>query len=383
MIASATRSLTPLEVLWTVPFGRAGGVEPLPDVRVPLRAALERSVLDALRRPPCLVSFSGGRDSSTVLAVASAVARKEGLDLPVPVTLRFPRVPTTDESDWQERVVRSLRLGDWTRLSFTDELDVGGDVARDVLRRLGVCAPFNLHFHSPVVELAGGGSVLTGVGGDELFSPVTRRTPYRLLSRRWPVRPRALATATRELAPRRLRTWRAVRQVDMPYDWIRPAVLQRLRREVCAWGEREPLSWSAAVRTTVWPGRRLQIHRDGLDRLGALHDVRIVSPFAEPEVLAAAANAWGAFGPRGRALELEATVGDLLPSDVLRRRTKSTFNGAFWSGPAREWARTWSGGGVAPELVDPATLQREWTGDDPDPHSFSLLHQALLDEISR
>src|SRR6185503_3688944 len=32
-------------------------------------AALERAVLPALRRSPCLVSFSGGRDSSAVLAV--------------------------------------------------------------------------------------------------------------------------------------------------------------------------------------------------------------------------------------------------------------------------------------------------------------------------
>jgi asparagine synthetase B (glutamine-hydrolysing) len=381
-VTPARWAMTPMEVLWTVPYGPADGVAPLPDVRVPLRAALEQVVLQALLRPPCVVSFSGGRDSSTVLAVATSVARREGLELPVPVTNRFPAVASADESDWQEQVVRTLALPEWTRATYTDELDVGGEIARDVLHRLGVCAPFNLHFHAPLVRLAGGGSVLTGVGGDELFSPVSRRVTYRLLSRRWPVRPRSVVAAAGELAPRVVRTRRAARRARMPYAWVRPDVLARLRHEVCGWGEREPLSWSNAVRRTVWPGRRLQAHREGLERLGALHDVRVLSPFAEARVLSAAAHAWGPAGPRGRALELEATVGDLLPLPVLRRRTKSSFNGAFWSGPGREWARNWTGSGVDDRLVEPAALQAEWASDDPDPHSFSLLHQALLAERS-
>ena len=36
-------------------------------------SALEEAILPALEREPCLVSFSGGRDSSAVLAVATRV----------------------------------------------------------------------------------------------------------------------------------------------------------------------------------------------------------------------------------------------------------------------------------------------------------------------
>ena len=75
-----------------MPFGPDEGQTPLADrseYSSP-RAALEAVVLRALLRPPCLVSFSGGRDSSLVLAIASDVARRHGLPLPVPATNRFP-----------------------------------------------------------------------------------------------------------------------------------------------------------------------------------------------------------------------------------------------------------------------------------------------------
>jgi hypothetical protein len=69
---------------------------------------LERLLLEALLEPPCIIGFSGGRDSSALLAVAVQVARREGLDLPVPVTKTYPDVPATDETDWQELVIRWL-----------------------------------------------------------------------------------------------------------------------------------------------------------------------------------------------------------------------------------------------------------------------------------
>ncbi len=48
------------------------------------REAIERAVLPALQRQPCLVAFSGGRDSSAVLAVAALVARRPGWRSPSP-----------------------------------------------------------------------------------------------------------------------------------------------------------------------------------------------------------------------------------------------------------------------------------------------------------
>lgn len=372
-------TLTALETLWTVPYGRADGVPDLLDrPSGTLRSAMEAVVLQGLLRPPCVVSFSGGRDSSTVLALATHLARTHGLALPVPVTNRFPLVVDSDETAWQELVVRHLALPEWTRLEFTDELDVGGAMALEVLEALGVRAPFNLHFHEPAVRAARAGTVLTGVGGDELFLPVSRRAPYRLLSRRWSPHPGTVRSAAVALAPARLRAARAARRSPLTYPWIRPAALHRLRAEVAAHDAAEPLSWESSVRTWTWPGRRLQLHRDSLTRLGARHGVEVESPFCTADVLATVATAWGRPGPRGRAAELSANFDDLLPPELVARRDKSSFNGAFWAGPAREWAGGWTGAGVDDELVDAEVLAQEWAGTNPDPHSFSLLHQALL-----
>ena len=97
--------------------------------------ALDDAIRPFLRRSPCLVSFSGGRDSSAILAAATALARREGLPLPIPATNRFPHVDESDERPWQEHVVRALRLEDWIRLDFGDELDCVGPVASAALRR--------------------------------------------------------------------------------------------------------------------------------------------------------------------------------------------------------------------------------------------------------
>ena len=85
--------LTPREVAYGFAYGKCDQLGPLPRVAARWRplAAMESAILPALRRPPCLVSFSGGRDSSIVLAVAASAARRQGLSLPIPVTRAFPR----------------------------------------------------------------------------------------------------------------------------------------------------------------------------------------------------------------------------------------------------------------------------------------------------
>jgi hypothetical protein len=93
-------ALSPLEVASGLVLDPRRSRARLPSVRqgTTPRAALEAAVLPALRRSPCLVSFSGGRDSSAVLAVAASVARREGLPLPIPATNRFPGARLTDEA---------------------------------------------------------------------------------------------------------------------------------------------------------------------------------------------------------------------------------------------------------------------------------------------
>ncbi|MGH3092626.1 MAG: hypothetical protein ACRDOG_09935, partial [Gaiellaceae bacterium] len=70
--------LSPLEIAAGVVFGSERR-RSLPRTRRSPRHSLEDAVRPALLRPPCAVSFSGGRDSSLVLAVAAHVARSDGL----------------------------------------------------------------------------------------------------------------------------------------------------------------------------------------------------------------------------------------------------------------------------------------------------------------
>jgi hypothetical protein len=139
--------------------------------------ALERVITRALQRPPCLVSFSGGHNSSLVLAAATRAARREHVPLSIPVTWRPTDAPRAEESAWQEAVVAALRLTDWIRLPTGDDLDFVGPVATDVLRRHGLLHPANAYFHAPLLKEAAGGTLLTGVGGDQVLGRLRRPRP--------------------------------------------------------------------------------------------------------------------------------------------------------------------------------------------------------------
>ena len=135
------------------------------------RTAFEAAVRPLLDRSPCLVSFSGGRDSSAVLAIATAIARREGLPAAGPGHASLPSAALTQETEWQEQVIGHLGLSDWVRIDAAGRPRLrrpGGD---RVLRRHGLLWPCNAYFHAPIFEAAAGGAVLTGVGGDEAFSP--------------------------------------------------------------------------------------------------------------------------------------------------------------------------------------------------------------------
>ena len=103
-----------------------------------------------------MVSFSGGRDSSAVLAGAVNLARREGLPPPIPVTNVFPDVREADEHQWQQHVVRHLGLTEWVRLEHTDEAHLLGPYAQRVMLRHGLAWPFNVHFHLPLLDAAQG-----------------------------------------------------------------------------------------------------------------------------------------------------------------------------------------------------------------------------------
>jgi asparagine synthetase B (glutamine-hydrolysing) len=349
--------LTPLEVATGLPFGAPGRLVPLPRPDGTAREALERAMLAALRRPPCLVSFSGGRDSSTVLAAAAALARREGLPAPVPATLRAPASARADETSWQERVIAHVGLDDWLRIEIHDELDAVGPYAARVLRRHGLLWPFNVHFHLPLLDLARGGSLLTGIGGDELFAVASRPT--------W--RRRAFAWA-----PPPLRRAVLARREPVESPWLTPAARTAATAARAAEAASEPrglrhrMAWMRGL-------RYLDLALDAIGLVAADADVEIAHPLFDGALWASAA-ASGAF--QDRTDGMRALFGDLLPPEVLERRSKAGFDAVFFNSHSRAFARSWDGTGAPDGLIDAGVLREHWLGDAPTAQTFTLL-QAL------
>jgi len=348
------------------PYAHAG--------KTPLQA-LEAAVLPALSRPPCLVVFSGGRDSSAVLAVATAVARRSGLPDPVPSTNRFRGSPATKETEWQELVVRHLGLTDWHVLDWDDELDVIGPVAEQVLSRWGPVYPHNAHFGIPLLRAAPGGSALTGVGGDQIFQAGQFLRLARLLS--FEARPRLQdwRTIAGAVAPRSVRRHRWQKGLTT-LPWLTDAANRRLGETMTRDLAIDPIWFASTVRGPIWRDRSRVAAQQTLRALCADIDVTMSHPLEDPGFLAALASALPRTGYRTRDQAMTALFGHLLPATLLQRHTKAAFNEAFFNAPSREFAETWDGAGLDPALVDPKQLRETWLADSVDARSLSALQGA-------
>jgi asparagine synthetase B (glutamine-hydrolysing) len=372
--------LSPLEIASGLVFG-LGPPERLPSAReagTPLEA-IERAILPALKRPPCLVSFSGGRDSSTILALAVRLARREGLELPIPATNRFPPAESSDDVEWQERVVVRLGLTEWIRAEYTNELDSVGPVARQVLRRHGLLWPFNAHFHAPLLHEAFGGSLLTGIGGDEALGRPRWARSAAVLSGRGCLRPRELLAVGLTASPFAVR--RAAHSTREPVllPWLRPEAQGEVWARWVADTASEPLRWSD--RFAWW--RRLRYVRLAIEALRLIGSdllVEVRHPFAD----AGFASALAALPPdaraHGRSVAMRQLFDDALPHELIQRCTRSHFDLVFWNEHSRELAARWNGDGIDDELVDVEALRREWEEPCPDARTFMLLQELARSE---
>jgi asparagine synthase (glutamine-hydrolysing) len=370
--------LTPVETATGIVLGDGADPGPLPAVpagETPL-AALERACLPALERGRCCVSFSGGRDSSIVLATAARVARREGLPLPLPVTNRFPLAGHTDESRWQELVVRNLGLDDWVRIDHTDALDIVGPVATQALARHGLLWPFNAHFHVPLLEASEGGTLLTGIGGDELFGSSRWSRAASVLRLRESPRPRDLARIALLASPRPLRRNALARRFPGElFPWLTVQARRELARAWAADEASEPLRVPARIRKLR--GRRwAEIGLRSLELLAVDAGAQVAHPLLSRDFGAAVAAAGGRLGFENRTSALLALFGELLPAEVLWRSSKACFDSAFWTDHSRRFAQEWSGEGVDRSVVDPEALRSAWSKPEPDAHTYLLL-QAL------
>lgn len=346
-----------------------------------VRAVLEDLLREALTLEPCVIAFSGGRDSSALLAVASLVARREGLSLPLPVTRRFPDLPETDETVWQERLVRHLDLQDWVVLDLDDhELDLIGPVAAPRLREHGVVWPPLMHVDAPLLHVARGGVIVDGEGGDQVFGMELHRIApvAALIDRRRPPTPRHLARAAATVAPAKIRRRAARRSLaTMGTSWLRPDALEHLVEDLARDVAAQALRWDDSIRGfRLHRAREQALHNRNV--IAAHHDVAYLHPFLEQPFLDALARrgGWRGLGSRTRAME--ALFHDVLPRSVLGRTSKARFNSSILGADSRDFAASWDGNGVDTDLVDPEALRTAWLSDRRHARAFPLLQAAWL-----
>jgi asparagine synthase (glutamine-hydrolysing) len=350
-----------------------------PATRATPRAALDDVIRPSLVNGPCYVTFSGGRDSSAVLAAATALARREGHPLPVPVTRVYPDLPDTDESEWQRSVVDHLGLTEWVRLELRDgESDLLGRAARDALASRGALWPPALQTHGVMFEQLRGGSLLTGEGGDAVLG-ARRITPLAiLLRRRRPDRVLVKYVAFGAL-PRRARQRLAQRMVrtSVQQRWLRPAAFERHVRLAAADATAEPMGYAAAT-WSITRQRSFATISHNHAAAAAEYAIRASDPLLDHRFVAALARAGGRTGYPGRTATMQALFSDVLPQAVLCRTTKASFNLAHAGAATREFARTWDGSGVDEDLVDVERLRSVWLSDQPTMGTGVLLHAAWL-----
>ncbi len=356
---------------------------PLPPSGPTPRAALDEILTRELARQPCLVSFSGGRDSSALLAVALDVARRHGLPEPVPFTLRYPGNADTEEASWQQLVIDHLRPEGWEVVEIAPEaaefLGPGGTAS---LHAHGLLWPPALHLETAWLSRASGATVISGEGGDEIFG-THRATSLRLFMRacrneRGDVGP-ALGRLAREAAPLRVRAAAARRRMAGAgyLAWLQPPLRDNAMAHIAQLSAAQPWSWANNIRSHArTPALLLGLaNRDWLaGRFGA----RFVHPFLVPDFVDAVASHGGRFGYAGRTDAMRRLFRDLLPDPVLARSTKASFNSAFHGRATRNFARAWDGSGVDPAVVDVDVLRSLWLAERVHAGTTPLLQKAWL-----
>lgn len=347
--------------------------------------ALRARIAAALTKPPCFVAFSGGRDSSIVLAIALSESKKHGLPPPIALTLRYRNVPMSAETQWQEFVIRHLNIRDWIISDVDDEDDVLGDASRASLARNGLMWPATLHAKASLLSVAAGGTLLTGEGGDEVFG--TRRvTPIRIatqLALAGRVTPAVLRDCWNVVQPRRARiaaiTRRESHKIAHYLPWVRPAVRRAHAARFAADLASEPLAFKNSI--NWYASRRIaSVGSRNYGYVARQFDVDLVEPLLDRGFLAEIHSRGDLLGPTSRTEFVTDLFSDELPAGLLARQSKAVFTGAFIGRQSHSFARRWSGGGIDPDLIDIGLLRLHWKSDQVLPGTMLLLQQAWLYE---
>lgn len=344
------------------------------------RTALEQVVLHHLAAGPCAIQFSGGRDSSLVLAVAAHVARHEGLPLPTAVTVRYDDEPAADESDWQVLVADHVGVDLRVCTVGTGQDELTSPFARNQLERHGAGLPVT----SPVLygRLAPevmGMTVLTGEGGDEVLGP-SRVTPFVAHWRRRRRPSRAmLSYAGLQILPEPLRRSLARKDLDRSelVPWVREAPRRQVNAALAAESVRQPWRWDES-RWESLDSRMWEVGEARMAEVARREGFTLAHPLLDPQFVAAVARAGGPTGLTSRTEAMRRIAGDLLPDAVLARSSKAVFNNVYAGAGVRAFASTWDGSGVDGDLVDIDVLRHAWQQEHPTAPSLVPLQLAVL-----
>ncbi|MDQ1701962.1 MAG: hypothetical protein QOF57_1214 [Frankiaceae bacterium] len=370
--------LTAAEVAWGWPYGVDPSVPRRPRGPQPAaRAVFERIIRDALASGTCAVAFSGGRDSSAVLAVAVEVARREGLALPAVVTFDYPGDGASDERGWQELVIRHLAVDDWTRIDATEGTDLLGPTAARALLAAGrPIFPSGATLWPWRVEQVPADVWLTGELGDNVMGVQRTTALTHLIRRRGRVPAAYWRAAAAAVAPAPL--WaRYAARTDEELPWLRPDVAELRRAQVHDEALAEPRWWDDGV-WHVGRMRAITLGTRAAHGLVASAGAAVVEPFGDPDFRAAWAKEGGRLGFSGRTAAMRHLFADVLPDALLDRATKATFNASVVGPATTAFIDGWTGDGVDPVLVDPDRLRENWRTGSPHALSFPLMQQAFL-----
>jgi asparagine synthase (glutamine-hydrolysing) len=340
-------------------------------------AALDGVLRPLFDRPPVVVAFSGGRDSSALLALATRLARREGLAPPVAVTARWADDAHSNESDWQEMVIGAVGVSDWERIEPGTDLDLLGPIACEALRGHGLFWPAPAYAMIPLLRVASGGTLVSGEGGDEIFGwwPLARLRSLLARRRRPPIA--SMADLLIRTLPPAARYRFALRSVRPYQRWLRPQALEAQRQALARERAVVPLTWPNYLAQQA-ASRDLVLTVQTLQAFATTEGAGFVAPFVAPEFVAALGRFGGRAGLGDRSMVMRRVFGDLLPDSVLTRTSKATFGRVFWGPRSREFARDWSGEGLLHELIDPSALRAAWQDELPVYGSALPLHAAWL-----
>jgi asparagine synthetase B (glutamine-hydrolysing) len=377
--------LSPLEVASHILVGPDGVTRQAPSSTHPSAlAALEDVLRRALARPPCLIAFSGGRDSSALLAVAMRVARADSLPLPVPMTVRFPHAAAAEEADWQALAVRHTGAGDWIEREGGDDLDLIGPVSAGIMRAHGLPYPYNLHLLAPLMEEARGGTLVTGLGGDQALLPAGKALDA--LGRRRRPEARDALRAAAGMAPRPLRrSLLRRREAPMNFPWLTASANSELAHQWLDDQARQPFWWDRVL-LNFWCSRFMQTTLRRIEALADAIGTRVSHPLADSAFVAALARDGGRTGFSGRTEAMQALFGDDLPPELIGRQSKASFNDALWSTHTRAFVDGLDDARLRvaldrlslTDVVDVDAVRAHWSGADPLANSFLLLQACWL-----